>query len=126
MQWIAVAVGGAFGAVLRFALAQFAHAVLGRDFPWGTLTVNVVGSLLIGVLYATMVERGDLTPVLRLGLITGLLGALTTFSTFSLETLALLESGRWPAALVNVATSVCICLLVCWLGLRLGRSLMPA
>jgi CrcB protein len=118
-----IALGGAFGAVLRFTISSAAAAVLGRDFPYGTLLVNVVGSCLIGVLYVVLTERVIAGAGWRAFLVVGLLGALTTFSTFSLETLQLLENGALTQAALNVAANVVMCLAACWFGLILMRQL---
>ena len=118
-----IALGGAFGAVLRFTISSGAAAVLGRDFPYGTLLVNVVGSCLIGALYVVLSERVIAGAGWRAFLVVGLLGALTTFSTFSLETLQLLENGALTQAALNVAANVVLCLAACWFGLILVRQL---
>ena len=118
-----IAVGGAFGAVMRYAASSGVHALLGRGFPWGTLFVNVTGSLLIGLLGILLLERMNLGPEWRAAILVGVLGSFTTFSTFSLETLNLLEQGDWLSALSNVLLSVTLCLLAVWLGVSLGRQL---
>lgn len=118
-----IASGGAIGALLRYGVANAAHAWLGRSFPWGTLTVNVLGSLLIGLLYVLLVERLALGPEWRAALLIGVLGAFTTFSAFSLETLTLLEEGGLAPALANIGASVFLCLLACFIGLWMGRQL---
>ncbi|HEY5719463.1 MAG TPA: fluoride efflux transporter CrcB [Gammaproteobacteria bacterium] len=120
---LAVAFGGACGALLRYGVANGVHGLLGRAFPYGTLTVNVSGCLLVGLLYVHLIERSALAPEWRLGLLVGVLGAFTTFSSFALETLALVEQGEPLRALVNILASVVTCLVACWLGLQLGRSL---
>ena len=119
----AVALGGATGALLRFWAGNGVHALLGRGFPWGTLSVNVLGSLLMGVLLIALTERVELSPVWRHGLVVGLLGAFTTFATFSMETLRLLEDGEFIRALANVLANVVLCLLAAWIGVLLARSL---
>ncbi|MFP5504999.1 MAG: fluoride efflux transporter CrcB [Gammaproteobacteria bacterium] len=122
-QLVAIAAGGALGALLRFWVASGVAAWLGRGFPYGTLLVNVSGSLAIGVLYILLLERADVGAVWRLFLMTGLLGAFTTFSTFSLETLVLIESGEYLKAGVNVLLSVILCLAAAYAGILLGRQL---
>ena len=124
MEVLAVAIGGAIGAVSRFWMSNGIYAWLGRDFPWGTLVVNVIGSLVMGWLYVQFVERGDVPHVLRLALMTGLLGAFTTFSTFSLETVQLLERGHVVGALGNVVGSAVICVAVCWFAIWGTRNLL--
>lgn len=123
LQLIAIAVGGAIGALLRFAMSSGVHKVFGRDFPYGTLAVNVLGSLLIGVLFILLIEKLAVAAEWRLGLMVGFLGAFTTFSTFSLETFALLEDGAFIKAGLNVLLSVVLCLAATWLGISLGRQL---
>jgi CrcB protein len=122
-QLLAIAIGGAAGSVLRFMVSTGVHRVLGKDFPYGTLTVNVLGSLLMGFLFIMLVERQISSIELRSGILFGVLGAFTTFSSFSFETLALMESGDWAKALVNVFLSVSACLLATWVGLGIGRQL---
>ena len=122
MQLLLVAAGGAVGAVLRFSLGSAVQNWSARGFPYGTLTVNVLGSLLIGVFYVWLIERAALADEWRLALIVGLLGSFTTFSSFSLETLQLIEKGATGPALMNVLFSVCLCLGACWVGLLLARQ----
>ena len=122
-QVLAVAAGGAAGAVLRLWVSSAVYALAGRDFPYGTLAVNVLGSLAMGVLFVLLVERMDADPLWRAGLLIGLLGAFTTFSTFSMETLALLEEGQAGRALANMGLSVMLCVGAAWLGVLLGRTL---
>ncbi len=122
-QLMAIAIGGAVGSVLRFMLSTSVHRLMGKDFPYGTLTVNVLGSLLMGFLFIMLVERQISSVELRSGILFGVLGAFTTFSSFSFETLALMESGDWVKALVNVFVSVSACLLATWIGLGIGRQL---
>lgn len=122
-QILAIAAGGAVGAVLRFALSNGIYRMVGRDFPYGTLTVNVLGSLLMGFLFITMVERQIVSAEWRAALLVGLLGAFTTFSTFSMETIALLEDGELFRALMNVVLSVLFCLAATWIGISVGRQL---
>jgi len=117
-----IAAGGATGALMRYWLSNGIYALLGRGFPYGTLTVNVVGSLSMGFIYVFMIERMDVGVEWRAGLMIGLLGAFTTFSTFSIETLNLLESGEQFKAAMNILLSVTLCILGCWLGMVVGRN----
>lgn len=123
MPLITIAAGGALGALLRFWTANGIHALLGRNFPYGTLTVNLIGSLLMGMLYVLFVDKLNLNPAWRAGVLVGVLGAFTTFSTFSLETLLLLEQGRVLTALFNVFVSVTGCVAATGLGYWLMRTL---
>jgi CrcB protein len=123
LQLLTIAGGGALGAVLRFGMSSYVYRLLGRDFPYGTLAVNVVGSLFMGVLFVLFVERGLVSAEWRSAIIIGFLGAFTTFSTFSIETLMLVESGELSRAALNVVLSVTLCLVATWLGLVMGRQL---
>ena len=122
-QLLAIAGGGALGAIFRFGLSNSVHRILGRDFPYGTLVVNTVGSLLMGLCFVLLVERMAVSAEWRSAILVGLLGAFTTFSTFSFETLALFNAGAPIKALVNIMMSVMLCLLATWLGMTLGRQL---
>jgi CrcB protein len=122
-QVLYIAAGGAAGAVLRYWASTGVYAMLGRDFPYGTLAVNVAGSLLIGLLTVMLLERFDLDPQWRAAVLIGLLGAFTTFSTFSLETFYLLEQGELAKAVANVVLSVVLCLVATWVGILTGRQL---
>ncbi len=123
-QLVAVALGGAFGAVFRFLISTGVYQWLGKSFPYGTLAVNVTGSLLIGLMTeALLLQRIELSVEYRSAILVGLFGSLTTFSTFSLDTLYLLEQGQFNKAAVNVFASVLVCLFAVWIGLSLGRGL---
>ena len=123
-QLIAVALGGACGAVVRFLMSSGIYHWLGRGFPYGTLVVNVVGSFLIGLLTeALILQRIAITLEYRAAILVGFIGAFTTFSTFSLETLYLIEQGSLTKAALNIVFSVLGCLLAVWIGLLCGRSL---
>ena len=123
-QWLAIAAGGAVGAVGRFWISSWVNAGLGKSFPYGTLVVNVLGSLVMGILFVLLVEKVTTDPIWRSLLMVGLLGAFTTFSTFSLETLQLLESGALLRAGLNMLVSVVICVLAAWAGMFIGRQLI--
>jgi CrcB protein len=118
---IVIALGGALGAVARYATSVGIHSITGYDFPYGTLVVNVAGSLAIGVLYVVIIESGPGLTHYRAPLMVGLLGAFTTFSAFSLETIHLMEAGNILKAGANVVLNVVLCLGACWAGLVLGR-----
>lgn len=122
-QVFAIAVGGAVGAVLRFGVSNGIYRLVGQGFPYGTLVVNVLGSLLMGFLFILLVERQMVAVEWRAVLLVGLLGAFTTFSTFSIETLSLLENGEVLKAAMNILLSVTFCLLAGWLGMGIGRQL---
>ena len=122
-QTLAIAAGGAIGALLRFWMSSGVYAVLGRGFPYGTLAVNVLGSLLMGYLYIIMIERLAVSAEWRAFALVGLLGAFTTFSTFSIETLNLLEQADYGKALGNVLLSVVACVAAAYAGVMLARQL---
>ena len=122
--FVVVALGGGLGSALRYGLVTFVNERLGPGFPWGTLSVNVVGSLLIGMLFAWLGQRTHGSEVIKLWLITGVLGGFTTFSAFSLDTLLLLESRHWLKALMNVSTTVFTCLLATAAGMWLASALI--
>lgn len=123
LQILAIAGGGALGALGRFYVSNGVYRLLGRDFPWGTLTVNMIGSFLMGLLFVLFIQRLSTGPELRSAVLIGFLGAFTTFSTFSLETLNLIEQTAYARALLNMGLSVLVCLVACWLGVALGRLL---
>ncbi len=108
---------------MRFVVSTNIHRLAGRDFPYGTLSVNVIGSLLMGFLYIMLIERSSLSAEWRSLLLIGFLGAFTTFSTFSIETLNLLEGGEFLKAAANILLSVILCLTAAWLGLFFGRQM---
>ncbi len=118
-----IAGGGALGAVLRYGASLGVYSLFGRGFPYGTLFVNVVGSLLMGVLSIVLLNRFNVGPEWRAAILVGALGAFTTFSTFSIETMNLLEQGDITRGMLNVVVSVVLCLLAVWTGLILGRQL---
>lgn len=120
---LAIAAGGALGSVLRYWMSTGVHALLGRGFPYGTLAVNVAGSLAIGFLFAWFLDRAGNDTALRAGVLIGLLGGFTTFSTFSLETLNLIEEGAWLKAGLNAGLSLVLCIGAAWLGVLLARQL---
>ncbi len=122
-QTLAIALGGALGALSRFWAANGVYALMGRSFPYGTLAVNILGSLLMGLGYVWLLERSSLGPAWRALLLVGFLGAFTTFSTFSIETLNLIEGGEPLKAVLNMLLSVVLCVLAAWGGVLIGRSL---
>ena len=112
-----VGFGGAVGAMVRYGLGLLFAA---QSFPWSTLTINVAGSVMIGALWSLFADQAWFVNWGRLFLMVGVLGGFTTFSAFSLDTLLLLNDGRFMAALGYVLASVCFCLLGVWLGTKLG------
>ena len=122
-QIISIAIGGAAGALLRFWVSNGVYSLLGRGFPYGTLAVNVIGSLAMGLLYVFFLERMTVSAELRGAVLIGLLGSFTTFSTFSIETLNLIEQAEFMKAGLNALISVFACLLAAWFGLVIGRQI---
>ena len=117
-----IAAGGATGACLRYFVTTSVDSLFGKHMPFGTLTVNVVGSFALALLYG-FIERHDLSDSpYRVLIGVGLLGAFTTFSTFSVETLTLLENGLWLKAAANVFLNVGACLIAGWLAIQLMKG----
>jgi CrcB protein len=122
-EWISVAVGGAVGSVLRYGTGIAVARALGGAFPWGTLVVNVLGSILIGWFASATLPQGNLAAHndMRILVMTGFCGGFTTFSAFSLQTLGLLQEGAIIAALANIALSVGLCLAAVAAGWMIGE-----
>lgn len=118
---IAVAIGGMAGTLLRFATGNWVSVHWPQHFYGATLAVNLIGCLLIGFLYGLFLLRPEVPLELRAGLIVGFLGGLTTFSSFSMDTLRLLESGQLPLAIGYAGLSVVGGLLATWAGLTLTK-----
>jgi CrcB protein len=112
-----IGIGGFIGAVLRFIISGWVQRIFGSFFPYGTLSVNVLGSLLIGFL--VMLFEDMISPEWKALVVTGLLGALTTFSTFSYETVVMLQEGVFLKALFNVALNVILCFIATLFGISL-------
>lgn len=123
LQTLAIAAGGALGAVFRYWASNGVYLLTGRGFPYGTLFVNVTGCLIMGFLSVWLLERSMAGPALRGFLLIGVLGGFTTFSAFSMETLNLMESGQMARALLNMILSVLVCVGAAGLGVILGRQL---
>ena len=119
--YLALALGGALGAIARYWIGGGLNQSGQLTFPLGTLSVNVLGSFFMGGLYIYLSERPELSEAYRHLVLTGFLGALTTFSTFSLETLLLIEQGHYNIALFNVMASVMFCLGAAYLGISLAK-----
>ncbi len=117
-----VAAGGAIGAAARYLAGLWIVARLGTGFPWGTFFVNVTGSFLIGIVLV-LVERGALPPGARLFVAVGICGGYTTFSSFSYETLQLLNGGDAGPVLLNIFGQLLFCLLAVYLGVVFARAL---
>jgi CrcB protein len=122
-QLLAVAAGGAAGAVLRWLMAGAVQRFSGGAFPWGTFAVNALGSFLLGFLFVWLIERSTASELIRLALTVGMLGAFTTFSTYSLESIRLLQEGAYGMAAGNIVGQVAVCLVLTWLGIQLARAI---
>jgi CrcB protein len=121
MNWIAVAIGGALGAMARYGVSSLVFDASSQRFPYATLSVNVLGSFLIGILFVLIVEKGLLPPEMRSILMVGFLGAFTTFSTFSLDALGLWQNGHLLLALVYALGTVVLCLAAISIAVWLTR-----
>ncbi len=121
--YIAIAIGGTLGCWARFALTGAMQNVLGRDFPYATLTINVLGSFLMGFLFIETLERLTLSPAVRTGILSGGLGGFTTFSTFSMEALLLAEDGEAGKAALYLGLSVVLGVAAAFSGAYLARNL---
>ena len=117
-----VAAGGAIGSVFRYLVGVWSVRLAGANFPWGTLAVNVAGSFMIGFLVELVARRLNASMEMRLFLVTGVLGGFTTFSSFSGESLALLQAGRFGAAVVHTLTHVLGSLALAAGGYAVGRA----
>jgi CrcB protein len=122
-QLIFIAIGGAFGAVARYLAVGWVTAFCGKSFPWGTLFVNVLGSLLIGIAFVLVVEKLHTVASFRPLLMVGFLGAFTTFSTFSLETFSLIQDGKIIPAMLYIFGSVILCVLATTISIMGARLL---
>ena len=122
-QLIAIACGGAIGALSRFGLQQWLATMYSGRFPLAIFIANSIGSLCIGLIYVLIVERGMLPEVWRAFLMVGLLGAFTTFSAFSLDSLRLIEQGEGLIALSNIFANVVVGLISAFIGMSIGRWL---
>ena len=117
-------IGAGFGGVFRYLVSNGIYSLFGREFPYGTLVVNVSGSFLMGVLFVLFLDRfASFGSLLRSFFLIGLLGGYTTFSSFSIETLNLFENGAWWSALFNIVVSMLLCMFAVWLGVLGGRQL---
>ncbi len=123
LYYLWIAVGGAVGAMARFGLMNLVDGLSESRFPLGTLVVNLLGSILIGVFFVLITERFVLSQEMRALLVVGFVGAFTTFSTFSLDALLLLQYGYILQALAYILASVVLCLLGVWAGMGLMRAL---
>lgn len=120
---IAVALAGALGALSRYGLEGLISGRFPGAFPLGTFVVNITGSFLLGLLFIVLTERTTVEPAVRTALTVGFIGAYTTFSTFSFETVRLLEDGAYATAALNVVATLAVGLVAVWFGMALGRAI---
>lgn len=118
-----IALGGACGTLCRYWLSDLTYAILGRDFPWGTWAVNIVGSFLFGLVWILADDRGIISPQGRIMLLTGFMGAFTTFSTFMFESGELLRDGQMLRLALNLGGQNLFGFCALFLGSTVGRLL---
>jgi CrcB protein len=121
-RFLLICLGGAIGTGARYGIALWTAHRYGASFPYGTLLVNIVGSLLLGIIIQLSLATTLVGPDLRLILTTGVLGGFTTYSTFNYETLALLRDGAWTMAVTNIAITLFGCLVAGVLGIAIARA----
>ncbi len=121
--YVAIAAGGTLGCWARYAMTNLVQSVFGREFPYATLSINVLGSFLMGFLFFATLERMTMPPALRTGILTGVLGGFTTFSTFSMEALLLVEQGEPMRAFLYVGLSVGLGFAFAFGGAYIARNL---
>jgi len=123
MKWIALLSAGALGAATRYGLSGWIQSTSGSRFPWGTLAVNLLGCLLFGLILTLLEGRFMISPTLRIAVLTGFLGAFTTFSTFGFENAQLFSQGEWTFGMLNLILQPAAGLLCFLLGQSLARGL---
>jgi|SRR5579863_2377337 len=119
--YVTIAIGGIFGCWARYAMTNGVQSLLGRNFPYATLSINIVACLLIGFLYTVMVERLTVAPAVRIGILTGFIGGFSTFSTFAMETFLLAEQGQWGRGALYVFLSLLLGLAATAAGVAAAR-----
>jgi len=122
LHLLVIGCGGAVGALMRYGLGLRITLLTGSAFPWGTLFVNIFGCFLAGLLLVLFVTRIPLSDLLKNGLQIGFLSGFTTFSAFSMETIALFDQGLWLRGLLYIVISVIVSLLGAYLGMSVGRN----
>lgn len=124
MNTLLIFIGAGIGAILRYWISNGIYFLFGRAFPYGTLAVNISGCFLMGLLFVIIIDRwSGLEAPLRSLVLIGLLGGYTTFSSFSIETIILFESGALVSAFLNIILSIILCIMATWLGVIGGRLL---
>ncbi|MGP8232508.1 MAG: fluoride efflux transporter CrcB [Methylovirgula sp.] len=121
--YVTIAIGGIFGCWARYAMTNTVQGLLGRAFPYATLSINVLACLLIGFFFTATVERVVVAPAIRLGILTGFLGGFSTFSTFAMETFLLAEQGEWGKGALYIFISVLLGLAATVAGVFAARAI---
>jgi fluoride exporter len=122
-RWLLIGLAGAAGTLSRYGVGLWARSALGASFPYGTLIVNVVGSFLIALVAELAISTTLISPTVRLTLMTGFMGGLTTYSSFNFETTNLLRERAWALSFANLAATLFGCFVAGWLGLMAARKL---
>jgi CrcB protein len=123
LTYVAIAVGGTVGCWARYGMTNLVQTIYGRDFPYATMSINLLGSLLMGFLFIETLERLPTSPELRTGILTGFLGGFTTFSTFSMESVLLVEEGYVLRAVLYMVLSTTLGFIAAFGGAYLARNL---
>lgn len=123
-RFLWICLGGAAGTGARYLLAGWVQRAAGPGFPYGTLAVNLIGSFVLGLLMVIGLQTELMSPTVRLAVTTGAMGGFTTYSTFSYETLGLIQQGAWGSAALNISVTLTACLAASFLGLAVGRWLV--
>ncbi|HUC08995.1 MAG TPA: fluoride efflux transporter CrcB [Stellaceae bacterium] len=121
--YFAIAIGGTLGCWARYGMTNLVQAIYGREFPYATLSINVLGSFLMGFLFIETLERLTISPQFRIGILTGFLGGFTTFSTFAMETLLLAEQGEPAKSALYAVLSLGLGFLAAFAGAYIARNL---
>ena len=121
--YMAIAIGGVLGCWARYAMTDLVQTIYGRDFPYATLSINVLACFLMGFLFVETLERLTISPVLRIGILTGFIGGFSTFSTFTMETLLLAEQGDAAKGVLYVVLSIILGMLATFGGVYIARNL---
>ena len=123
-RFLIICLGGAIGTALRYLTSIVAARWFGAEFPYGTLIVNLSGAFVIGLVQQVGTESLLIPDNVRLFITTGMMGGMTTYSTFSYETVRLMEVNAWHQAWINIFVTTTICLSLCFLGMGVGRLLL--
>ncbi len=121
--YIAIAIGGILGCWARYAMTNLVQTIYGRDFPYATLSINVLACFLMGFLFVETLERLTISPTLRVGILTGFIGGFSTFSTFAMETLLLAEQGDVDKSVLYIVLSLSLGMLATYGGVFIARNL---